>query len=279
MDVGNLVRNEGLRRGTRPETIKTYIYCLNKFFRVCHKNPLEITKRDITDYVDYLHQWNRSDNTINVYINALKFFYENVLNKKLTLKIEHKRVRKQLPTFLTKEETQKLFDAIGNFKHKLMVKMLYATGMRVSELVSLKVKDFEFNENYGWVREGKGGKDRLFVIAVKLKKELLEWIAANKLNADDWLFPGQGNTHVSIQTIQLIIKIARKKAKITKNVHPHTLRHSFATHLIENGYAVTEVQPLLGHNSLNTTMIYLHMASPELLKVKSPYDSLDKKGV
>ena len=97
----------------------------------------------------------------------------------------------------------------------------------------------------------------------------------NHLNDDDWLFSGNNGSHYSAASIRLIIKKATKHASIKKNVHPHTLRHSFATHLIQNGYAVTEIQPLLGHNSLNTTMIYLHMASPELLKVKSPYDDLN----
>ena len=112
------------------------------------------------------------------------------------------------------------------------------------------------------------------VSSKKLKQELLHGIAKNKLNADDWLFLGYGRSHYSTSSIRTIIKKASKLAGIKKNVHPHTLRHSFATHLIENGYAVTEVQPLLGHNNIDTTMIYLHMASPNLLKVESPYDSL-----
>lgn len=273
MYVPELIRKEGIRRGLRNETIKTYITCLNKFFRVYRLDPRAITKHDVESYIEQLRIWNKSDNTINVNLSALKFFYENVLGKKLTVNIPHKRIRKTLPTFLTKEETTRLFEAITNPKHQLMIKLLYATGMRVSELVKLKVRDFEFNENYGWVRDGKGGKDRLFIVAAKLKNELLEWVSVNKIGNDNWLFPGQVN-HISTSTIQLIIKKATKQAKIHKNIHPHTLRHSFATHLIENGYAITEVQPLLGHNSVNTTLIYLHMASPNLLKVKSPFDSL-----
>jgi len=274
MDVGELIRNEGLRRGLRYETIRTYLNCLNKFFRIYQINPFLIKKSDILNYLAQLKKWNKSDNTINVHLNALKFFYEKVLNKKLTIKIEHQRVRRQLPTFLDKEETQKLFMAITNPKHQLMIKLLYATGMRVSELSNLRVKDFEFNNNYGWIRDGKGGKDRLFVVALKLKKELLYWVSINNLKDDEWLFSGRGKNHISTQTIQLIIKNAARNARIKKNVHPHTLRHSFATHLIQNGYAVTEVQPLLGHNSINTTMIYLHLASPNLLNIRSPFDSL-----
>jgi integrase/recombinase XerD len=249
MYVPELIRKWGLRKGLRHETIKTYVTCINKFLRIYGLDPRAVTKHDIVNYLDCLKKWDRSDSTINVHLNALKFLYEHVLNKKLTINIKHKRIRRQLPTCLTKEETGRLFDAINNPKHKLIVQFLYATGMRVSELVSLKVRDFEFDDNYGWVRDGKGGKDRLFIIAKKLKSELIEWISVNKLNSEDWLFPGQCSNHISTSTIEFIIKKAARKAKIRKNIHPHTLRHSFATHLIENGYAVTEVQPLLGHGS------------------------------
>jgi len=277
MNIAELVRKQGFRKGLRHETIKTYITTINKFLTLYHIDPREVTKYDVSNHLENLKKWNRAPSTINVHLNALKFLYEQVLHKKFTLNMQFEKVRKRLPEFLTKQETSKLFQHIHNDKHKLIVKLLYATGMRVGELVKIKVKDFEFDNNYGWVRDGKGGKDRLFVISKKLKSELVCWISENKLNINNWIFKGQGTSHYSTESIRLIIKKAARKAGISKNVHPHTLRHSFATHLIENGYAVTEVQPLLGHNSLNTTMIYLHMASPQLLKVKSPYDSLDEK--
>ena len=128
--------------------------------------------------------------------------------------------------------------------------------------------------NYGWVRKGKCKKDRLFIIAEKLKKELIGYISKENISKNSWLFQGQKQHHISVMTVQKIIKKASKKAAINKNVHPHTLRHSFATHLIENGYDVASVQSLLGHNSSETTMVYLHMASPNMINVKSPFDSL-----
>jgi len=276
MNIPELMIKEGLRKGIRNKTIKTYVTCVNKFFRIYRKDPKQISKNDIENYLHRLIKWGRSGSTINVHLNALKFFYEKVLKKKLTINIKHTKVKKRLPEVLTKEEVKKLFSVIENEKHQLMIKLLYATGMRVGELVSLRVRDFEFNKNYGWIRDGKGGKDRLFIIAIKLKLELISWISQNKLTNDSWLFPGQGRNHISVQTIQAIVKNSTRKTGISKNVHPHTLRHSFATHLIENGYAVTEIQPLLGHNSANTTMIYLHTASPQLLKVKSPFDTLNE---
>lgn len=260
--------------GRSPRTIKTYAQCVRQFLHYCRKDLKYVTKNDVISYLDRFVEKGSAGNTINVHLNALKFFFEKVLKKRLTVNIGYSKTPKQLPEFLTQEETNRLIETISNKKHSLMVKLLYSAGMRVSELVSLKTKDLELNYNYGWIRRGKGNKDRLFVIAEKLKTELIAWVAENELNPNDWLFQGQGNRHISTQTIQLIIKKATKRAKISKNVHPHTLRHSFATHLIQNGYAVTEVQPLLGHNSINTTMIYTHLASPRMLNVKSPYDCL-----
>ena len=154
---------------------------------------------------------------------------------------------------------------------------MYSAGLRVSELVHLKVEDFNFENNYGWVREGKGKKDRLFIIAKKLKEEIIEHIDKNALKHDSWLFPGFKNKHYSVSSIQNIVKKTAKKASINRNIHPHTLRHSFATHLIQNGYSVLELQPLLGHRNIETTLIYTHMASPNLIKIKSPFDQLENR--
>ena len=155
-----------------------------------------------------------------------------------------------------------------------MITLLYASGFRVSELVKLKLKDIDFDNNYGWVRDGKGGKDRIFIVSEKLNNELKEWVVNNKLNIEDYFFKGNFNSAYSTQSIRAIVKKAVKKAKIIKHIHPHSLRHSFATHLLENGYSVMEVQPLLGHSRLETTMIYTHLAAPQLTRVKSPFDSL-----
>ena len=278
MGVKELIKKEALRKGLSLRTIDTYNYCVGRFLNFYKKDWKLITKKDVEDYLDLLINWGRSGSTLNTYLNGIKFFFDNVLKRRLTVNVSYSKVPKQLPEFLTKEEVVRLLRAIENGKHQLMIKLLYATGMRVSELVSLKVKDFEFDQNYGWVREGKCRKDRLFVVALKLKKDILKWMGKNKLAKEDWLFPGKEG-HISVESIQRIVKMASRKAGIRKNVHPHTLRHSFATHLIQNGYAVTEVQPLLGHSKMETTMIYLHMASPNLLAVKSPFDSLPEKKV
>jgi integrase/recombinase XerD len=274
MSLLEQLKKEGLRRGLSPRTIKTYYACVNVFLRRHHYIPLhKLRKQHIEQYLDSMIEKGKPGNTLNVHLNAIKFFFEKVLKKKLTVHIEFSKTPKTLPEFLTKEEVLRVFAQIHNKKHLLMVKLLYAAGLRVSELTHLRVKDFEFSQNYGWVRRGKGNKDRPFILSKELKQELQEWINEHELHAGSWLFKGQRG-HMSVKTLQVILKRASKKAKITKNVHPHTLRHSFATHLIQNGYAVTDVQSLLGHSRMETTMVYLHMASPRMLHVQSPLDGL-----
>ena len=274
MHIPELIKKEGLRRGLSPRTIKTYNHCVERFFRKCRKKVNEITKQDVKDFLDKLIEKGAAGNTINVYLNALKFLYREVLNRKLLVNIRYSKVPKALPTVLTKEETRALIGTIENPKHSLMVKLIYSAGLRVSELVHLKAKDLELDKNYGWVRRGKGNKDRLFIIAKNLKNELIGYIYDNNLGQESWLFSGQKQGCISAMTVQKIIKKAVKKAAIKKNVHPHTLRHSFATHLIENNYDVSSVQSLLGHNSPETTMVYIHTASSKMIAVQSPLDSL-----
>ncbi|MFC1801415.1 site-specific tyrosine recombinase/integron integrase [Nanoarchaeota archaeon] len=271
MDVNYLIQRECLRRGLSRKTIKTYCGCVRKFFGFCHKEPRKVTKKDVRLFLDKFIEKDAPGNTINVYLNALKFLFENILNKKLFLKIKYSKIPKSLPLVLTKEEVLKILDSIGNEKHKLMIKLMYSAGLRVSELVHLKVCDLQLDKNYGWVRKGKGRKDRMFIIAQSLKEELLSLVS--DLEYGSYLFKGRCG-HITVRTVQEIIKKSVKKAGLEKKAHPHTLRHSFATHLIENGYDLNSVQNLLGHASPETTMIYVHMASPNMINVKSPLDCL-----
>ena len=238
IDIPELITKECLRRGRSIKTIIAYKQCVKQFFRQCSKDPKRINKGDIRDYLDSLVEKGAAGNTINVHLNALKFFYNEVLHKRLMVRIRFSKTPKSLPIFLTKEETKKIIDAINNPKHKLMIKLMYSAGLRVSELVNLKAENFEFSNNYGWVRKGKGNKDRLFIIADDLKKELELHISRECKSNHSWLFEGWKGMHISVRSAQEILKKAAKKSGINKNVHTHTLRHSFATHLLENGYDV-----------------------------------------
>ena len=274
MKIQELIAREGYRRGLRPETIKTYTYAVGKFLRICKRQPHQITKQDIEQYMIQLVKWNRSGNTINVTFHALKFFFEKILGKKIMIHSPPIRVRKRLPEYLTQRELLKLCGVIKNSKHWLIIVFSYSSGFRVSEIITLKRKDIDIEAGYGWIRNGKGGKDRMFIIPDKLKDNLRKWIRQNKIKHDDWLFKGNKGKHYSDSSVRSIIKNAQQKAGITKNISPHTLRHSFATHLLQNGYSLMELQSLLGHTRIETTMIYTHLAKPKLTNVKSPYDTL-----
>lgn len=271
MDAQELIEQEGRARRLSERTIESYKFCVGKFFEWCKKEPRKITKQDIKDFVGYLNSRERAGNTINVYVNALRFFLQEVLAKRVVWRIRYAKTPKTMPVVLTKQEVRRLIDTIENRKHKILIEILYSAGLRVSELTNLKVEDLEIGQGIGWVRKGKGRKDRVFIIAKNLIPKIKEYLAENCI-AEGYIFTGKRGK-ISTRTIQEIIKKATKKAGIKKNVHPHTLRHSFATHLVENGYDVSTVQTLLGHNSMQTTMVYVHMASPKLVNVRSPYDN------
>jgi integrase/recombinase XerD len=268
------MKREMLRRKFSKRTIKTYSYFITKFLKRVNKEPRKISKKDVQEYLGGLAEEDKSGSTLNLNLCAIKFLLEEVIRKNIHLNMKYSRRPKSIPTFLTKDETRELFNVIDNDKHKLMIELMYSAGMRVSEMLNLRVKDFEIAMDYGWIRKGKGNKDRVFIIADDLKQEIEEYIRDNNLIADDLLFSRNSFVPLHTRTVQEILKKAAKRAKIMKNVHPHTLRHSFAKHLVDNGYSITDVQKLLGHNSIETTMIYTHTADPKMLDVRSPYDDL-----
>lgn len=274
MDILYNMKKEAYRRGLSPRTIAAYDHCLRKFMAFCNKDIRKATKKDVREYIDTLVSKDLSGSTLNVHINAIRFALKEVLNKRLMLNIRYSKVPKALPVVLSRGEVISLLSNVENETHKLILELLYSAGLRVSEAVSLKAEDLDFGRNIGWVRHGKGNKDRPFIIAKCLTEKLKAKVEGKQPSA--YLFPGW-NGHLTPRSVQEIIKAAAKKAGIRKNVHPHTLRHSFATHLIEDGYDIVSVQPLLGHSSAETTLNYVHVANPQRIKVRSPYDSMEEK--
>ena len=197
---------------------------------------------------------------MNTYHMAIRFLFENVLEKRMRIDIKYSKIPERLPEVLSKEEVRKLLNAISNWKHRLMIEFLYGSGLRVSELINMKVKDLELNKNYGYVRNGKGGKDRLITLSKIVKEKIINLIKIEDLEDKDYIFQSNRNKKYNIKSLQKIVLNASKIAKLNKKVHPHTLRHSFATHLIENGYDLNNVQAMLDHKSPETTMIYTHIA-------------------
>lgn len=274
IDMEKSVKKECKRRRLSPRTFKTYLYCINRFFKFTKKDLGKISKKDVRLFLEYLSDREMSGNTMNTYHMAIRFLFENVLKKRMWIDIKYSKVPEKLPEVLSKEEVRRLIDSIKNTKHVLMISLMYSSGLRVSELISLRVRDLELNKKYGYVRNGKGGKDRLIVIPKNLINPIKRLMEKEDLDEENYLFNSNRNKKYSIRSIQKIIEKASKISGIKRKIHPHTLRHSFATHLIENGYDVSQVQTLLGHKSPETTLIYTHIASPNLIKTKSPLESL-----
>jgi integrase/recombinase XerD len=274
MDLDNKIKKECYRRRFSPRTTETYLNCIHKFLNYCKRDLRYISKKDAKEFLLKLSDKNVAGSTLNVYHMSIKFLLEEILNKKMKLNLRYSKTPKRLPEVLTKEETKKLFESIKNSKHSFMIMFLYSAGLRVSELLNLKVKDLELDKGYGYVRNGKGRKDRLITLSKRLIPVFRRIIEIENLKEDDLIFRNNKNGKYSPRTIQEIIKKASKKAGIKRKIHPHTLRHSFATHLIENGYDISNVQAMLGHKSPETTLIYTHIASPNLISTKSPLDEL-----
>ncbi len=273
VDIDVAVKRECRRRRYSERTIKTYLFCIHRFLNWCKKDLGKISKKDIRLFLESLSEKGRAGNTLNTYHMAIKFLFEDVLRRRVWVDAKYSKVPEKLPTVLNKEEVKRLFEAISNKKHRLMVQLMYSAGLRVSELVNLKIGDLNFEEGYGYVRSGKGNKDRVFILADSLIPELRKHIGKKKLNQYNYLFISNRGKKYSIRSLQQIIKRAGKKAGVSKNISCHTLRHSFATHLIEQGYSLTEVQVLLGHKSPETTFTYLHSPG-KMLNIKSPLDFL-----
>jgi len=257
-------------RGFSPFTIKSYLFYNQKFLEFVKKSVEEVSEEDVKNFIAQKISEGANPKTIVLIQSALRFFYDEVLKKGI-VNLKPPKISKSLPIVLTREEVKALINSIKNKKHKLIVKLLYSSGLRLSELVNLKVGDLELEERIGWVRKGKGAKDRMFIISSKLVDELKEYIKNKK--DSDYVFSGRKGK-MSVRNVQKIVKLAAKKAGINKPVHPHTLRHSFATHLLEAGENIRKIQELLGHSNLSTTQIYTHISTEELKKVKSPLDEL-----
>lgn len=256
------LKNELKLRGFSEKTLKAYVFFNEKFLNFINKKPENVSETDIKSYLASLI--NRYENSsTNLAFSALRFFYETMLKKDLKNIVVPKR-EKKMPIVLTRDEIKTMIESARNKKSKLVIKFLYSTGLRVSELVNLKKNDIEIKEKIGWVRKGKGGKDRIFILPESLTEELNELMKADS----EKIFP------VTTRAIQKIVKNTIKRANITKKVSPHTLRHSYATHLLDSGVDIRKIQELLGHSNLQTTQIYTHVSTEELKKIKSPLDNL-----
>lgn len=270
MDLLEKLKTEMTLRAFSPKTIEAYLFYNRKFLEFVKKDPGQMTTDDVKNYMASLMEKNASPKSIILVKAALKFFYDGVLKRNIVY-IKSPKVSRKLPVVLTKEEVRMLIGSIKNDTHRLIVSLLYSSGLRLSELVNLKVGDIELEERMGWVRSGKGRKDRIFILPNALIEDLKKHFTGKK--DTDYIFRGY-KERMSTRNVQKIVTSAAKNAGIGKPTHVHTLRHSFATHLLEAGEDIRKIQELLGHADLSTTQIYTHVSKEELKKVKSPLDSL-----
>jgi integrase/recombinase XerD len=257
-------------RAFSERTVQSYMFYNKKFLEFIKKEPDQVTEDDVKKYIADLLSKNISPKSVVLIKAALKFFYDEILKKNIVT-FKSPKVSQKLPTVLTREEVKKLIDSVDNKKHKLIIKLLYSSGLRLSEVINLKVGDIELDEGIGWVRSGKGKKDRIFIISDKIVDDLKSQI--RRKDETQFLFEGWDGA-MSARNVQKIVSSAVKKAEINKSVHVHTLRHSFATHLLESGEDIRKIQELLGHTNLSTTQLYTHLTTEDLKKVKNPLDSL-----
>ncbi len=276
-DAIQKLRNELVSRRYSRSTIGSYVHHVEDFMDFIAKPSSQATENDVKAYVLSLAEdKNFSTSSMNIAINAVKFFLREVLDKNyITSVIKRPRKDKKMPVVLNGEEISKLLAAAKNFKHGLLLQIVYSGGLRVGEAVRLKFEDIDFNRRMIRVRSGKGRKDRYTIISRTALAALK--IYMKPFSPSDWIFPGTaGNNPITTRTAEKIFETALKKSGVKKRAGIHALRHSFATHLIEAGTDIRVIQELLGHVNLKTTEIYTHVSTKHLEKIISPLDNLLK---
>lgn len=262
-------------KGYSPATQAAYLRCVAEFARYYGKSPDLLDTRAIKEYLHHLLSTRtRSHSSINTMYSALKFFYEITLRRTWDVKaIPRTKSPKQLPSVLSTGEETGIFEALTNIKHKAILMTIYAAGLRVSEAANLKIVDIDSKNMQIRIRQAKGKKDRYTLLSTENLYILREYW--KRCKPKEWLFPGYDlEKPITTRSIQKMFEKAKTIACIHKQVSVHTLRHCFATHLLEAGTSIYHIQNLLGHTSPKTTNIYLHLTRKDLLNVRSPLDRL-----
>jgi integrase/recombinase XerD len=261
-------------RNYSPRTIDTYVRCVAAFASHFKRSPEHLGGEEIRQYQLHLLEQRASWARFNQSVSALRLLYRVSLNKPdLVRMIPYGKKPRALPCVLSTDEVRRLFDAVGDPFYLMIFQTTYAAGLRVSEVVRLKVTDIDSQRMALHVRCAKGQKDRLVPLSEVLLGRLRQYWSQHRPN--DWLFPGQSSgEHISTGQVQRICHRAVLAAGITKKASMHTLRHSYATHLLESGTDLARLQKLLGHNQMSTTLRYIHLQQSHLLGVVSPLDNL-----
>lgn len=264
-------------KGYAFNTAKSYVALFERFSNhFKDRELLDIDEEMIRNYLQNLVHQGRSDSYVNQSLNAIKFYYEVVEEMPNRFySIERPQKKKSLPKVISTEEVQAILSNTNNIKHKCILSLLYSAGLRRQELLNLKLEDIDSKRMVIMVKSGKGFKDRLTILSEHVLKDLRQYY--KEWRPKTYLFEGKEGVPYSAESIRKILYRAAEKSGIRKKVTPHMLRHSFATHLLENGTDLRYIQTLLGHGSSKTTEIYTHVAINRIQEIKSPLDFLNLK--
>src|SRR3989339_53593 len=259
--MNNFAREMRIRNFSK-KTIEAYLYYNKELLRFASKFSDEINRNDIKDYLDWMYDSGKATATVNLAINAIKLYYGAIMKRKFfsdDFSIKRPKKEKYLPVVLSKQEIARMIAAMDNIKHKLVIQVLYSTGLRVGELRSLKINDIDFDRKSVFVKAGKGKKDRITVISRIVLDNMDKYL--KEYQPLKYLFERFGpGEKLSERSLQKIVYTAAAKTGISKGVSSHTLRHSFATHQLENNVNLRYIQAMLGHARLETTQIYTRVA-------------------
>ncbi len=257
-------------RNYSPKTIDAYARVIKDIYSFYHRPPRDLSEEDIKNYLYNKQKQKLSSQTIALFANALNFLYTQIYKRAGYNKLRHPKQSHRLPVILSREEIKSIINSTSNLKHRLLLATTYAAGLRVSEVVRLLARDIDLGDLTIVVRQGKGRRDRLTVISESLASDIRQIIAGKA--ASDYLFVSERGGRLTEASAQKIFYQALRRANVKKPATFHSLRHSFATHLLENGVDVRYVQELLGHQNIRTTQIYTHITNPAIRNIKSPLD-------
>jgi len=255
-------------RNYSQKTVKSYLYGLKEYFSFKKASLENLDVENIKEFLLRSEQKGVSAQSRNLFLNAIKFYYRNVVKDSQKVDIRSAKKSKSLPVVLSRKEIEQILLSTQNAKHKLLLSLAYGAGLRVSEVIAVKVKDVDLDEMTIHIKKAKGQKDRISVLPEKLIDNLRNVIAGRSSN--DFVFASERGGKLTARTAQKIFENSLKKAGIKKDATFHSLRHSFATHLLENGVDVRYVQELLGHQNIRTTQRYTQVTNPKLKNIKSP---------
>ena len=267
-------------RNYSKNTVSVYQSFLEKYFDYCKRSDYTIDIQSATLFIESLVDLGFSLSTQNQAINAVKFYFEHIQGyDKIYIHIDRPKKEQKLPTVLSQQEVKRIFQNISNRKHRMILSIIYSCGLRIGELINLKIEDIDSDRMCINIRQGKGKKDRMVPLPKQLLKGLRLYYKEYKPKV--FLFEGanqngNGSVPYSSSSIRSVLKRAVRAARINKKVVVHTLRHSYATHLYENGVNLRSIQMLLGHSSSKTTEIYTHVGNSHLLKTANPLDFMEE---